>query len=96
MLEAFEKSRLVISGNSAHLARWDAKLGVQPGPFIAGLSSLSVDGGVISLVDVKVDKVYPLAFMNADRAVRDAPWDEKEELEREEKWKVGISAKSPS
>ncbi|WOO83816.1 Breast cancer type 2 susceptibility [Vanrija pseudolonga] len=87
VLEAFEKSNLTLTGNSTHLAAWDARLGLQPQPFVAGLSSLSVDGGVIVLMDVVLDRVYPLAFMNADKGSREAPWSEDEEAMRADQWK---------
>ncbi|KAL1406291.1 hypothetical protein Q8F55_007987 [Vanrija albida] len=87
VLEAFEKSNLTLTGNSTHLAAWDARLGLQPQPFVAGLRSLSVDGGVIVLMDVVLDRVYPLAFMNADKGSREAPWSEDEEAMRADRWK---------
>lgn len=88
VLEAFEKSNLTLTGNSTHLAAWDARLGLHPQPFVAGLSSLSVDGGVIVLMDVVLDRVYPLAFMNADKGSREPPWSEDEEAMRADQWKV--------
>lgn len=88
MLEAYDKSHLVLSGNSTHLAKWDARLGLQALPFIAGLSSLSVDGGPIALVDIVLDRVYPLAYMNGDRGSREPPWGEDEENERSDAWRV--------
>lgn len=89
VLEAYEKSHLVLAGNSTHLARWDARLGAQGQPFVAALSSLSVDGGPIVLMDIVLDKVFPLAFMSADRSAREAPWNEEEEQTRADAWKVG-------
>lgn len=89
VLEAYEKSHLVLSGNSTHLARWDARLGIQSQPFVAGLTSLSVDGGPIVLMDVVIDKVFPLAYMNSDKAAGEAPWNEEEERARVDAWKVG-------
>lgn len=90
-LEAFEKSRLIISGNSTSMARWHAKLGLQPQPFVAGLSSLSVDGGQIVLMDVIVDKLYPIAYISSIKGARDGPWDEGEERIRADQWKVGTA-----
>ena len=57
MLEAYDSCHLVLSGNSAHLAAWHAKLGFQHSPFIATLNSLTVDGGVISVSDLVVERV---------------------------------------
>lgn len=79
----------MLSGNSCHLARWDTKLGVQEFPFIAALSSLTVDGGIIALMDVVLERVYPLAFMKADRGSREPPWNEEEEARLALEWKVG-------
>ena len=93
VFEAFDSSRLIVSANSSSLARWDAKLGVQPHPFVAGLSSLSVDGGIIVLMDIIVDKIFPLAYTPADKSDREPPWDEGEERIRAEKWKVGSRTK---
>lgn len=89
VFEGYDKSNLVLSGNSCHLARWDAKLGVQHLPFVAGLSSLSVDGGVIVMMDVILERVFPLAFMKGERGSRDAPWDEDEEARLSRECKVG-------
>ena len=75
VLNALEKSRLIISGNSSALARWDVKLGLQPNPFFSGLSSLSVNGGIISLMDVVVEKVFPLAFITTEKNNRTRPWE---------------------
>lgn len=88
VMDAFDKSRLVLSGNSTSLAKWDAKLGMQKVPFIATLSSLSVDGGIVTMMDVVIDKVFPLAFRNADWNVREGEWDQEEETKRQNKWKV--------
>ncbi|WWD20290.1 hypothetical protein CI109_104766 [Kwoniella shandongensis] len=87
VLEAFNSSHLMITGNSTALARWDRKLGLQAEPFIASLSSLSVDGGTVTLMDIVVDNIFPLMFTNGDRSVRESPWDEDEERIRQDKWK---------
>lgn len=79
---------MVLSGNSCHLARWDARLGAQALPFIVGLSSMTVDGGTAVLMDVIVERVYPLAYMKAERNSRDAPWGEEEEERLAQEWKV--------
>ena len=90
VLDAFEKSRLILSGNSTSLARWDVKLGMQSLPFVATLSSLSRDGGIITRMDVVVDKIFPLAFRNADWSVKEGEWDQEEETKRQNKWKVSL------
>lgn len=78
----------MISANCCSLARWDAKLGRQPVPFISNLTKLAVDGGNIPLMDVYVDKVFPIAFINAGKGQLNSPWDETEELEKQEEWNV--------
>ncbi|WWC73712.1 uncharacterized protein I206_107684 [Kwoniella pini CBS 10737] len=82
VLEALNNSRLIISGNSTSFARWTAKLGKQPRPFIASLSSLSADGGIISLMDVILEKVFPIAYMGKG----ESPWGEEEEQIRQDAW----------
>lgn len=89
VLDALDKSRLMISANSSALARWDTKLGFQPKPFVAGLSKLCSDGGVIVLMDVVIDRVFPLAYMPAEKGDREPPWNEAEESLRQDRWKVG-------
>jgi breast cancer 2 susceptibility protein len=88
VLDAFDKSRLIISGNSSSLARWHARLGVQREPYIAGLSSLSVDGGSIVLMDVIIEKLYPVAFVSSVKGSKEGPWDEGEEQIRSDQWRV--------
>jgi len=88
VLDALDKSRLIISANSTALARWHTSLGLHPRPFIAGLSKLSVDGGAIVLMDVVIEKVYPLAFLPTEKGDRTPPWNEAEERARDEKWRV--------
>lgn len=77
-----------ICANSCHLARWDARLGVHL-PFIASLSSISVDGGMIGLMGIIIEKLYPVAFVssNTDDSY-EPPWNEQEEADRNDKWKV--------
>ena len=87
-LEGLDKSVLTLAGNSTKFALWDAKLGRQNEPFVAGLSSLSVDGGVISLMDVILEKVFPVAYMSADKGNRESPWGEEEERQRQDQWTV--------
>lgn len=57
-------------------------------PYVAGLSSLSVDGGIITLMDVVIDKIFPLAYTSAEKGNKDAPWDEEEERRRQDEWTV--------
>ena len=56
VLDAYDSCHLRLSGNSSHLAPWHAKLGFQRAPFVAGLTSLTGDGGVVAVVDLTVVK----------------------------------------
>ena len=47
---------LQICGNSSHLAPWHAKLGFVRRPWVATLDSLTADGGLVTLVDVVVER----------------------------------------
>ncbi|KIY35782.1 breast cancer 2 susceptibility protein [Cryptococcus gattii E566] len=87
VFEAHKSCRLVLSGNSTSLARWHARLGMQSQPYVSGLSSLSVDGGIITLMDIVIERLFPIAFTNGDRNIRESPWDEEEEKRRQDKWK---------
>ncbi|WVQ77705.1 hypothetical protein IAR50_007395 [Cryptococcus sp. DSM 104548] len=87
VLDAYKSSRLIVSGNSTSLARWDTRLGMQPHPFVASLSSLAVDGGIVTLMDVVIEKIFPMAFTSGDRTSREPPWDEEEERCRQDQWK---------
>lgn len=84
----------MVSGNSSALAKWDAKLGVHRLPFVAGLSSLSPDGGSVVLVDIMVDRVFNLAYVHGDKSNREPPWDEGEEQIREDRWREKYAAET--
>ena len=60
VLESFDVSFLVITGNGTHLAPWDAKLGFQRLPFVATLNSLTPDGGLVVMASVEVRNVFPI------------------------------------
>ncbi|XP_054433414.1 breast cancer type 2 susceptibility protein [Pteronotus mesoamericanus] len=64
-LEAPESLILKISANSTRPARWYAKLGFSPDPrpFPLPLSSLFSDGGNVGCVDVVIQRVYPMQWM---------------------------------
>lgn len=64
-LEAPESLMLKISANSTRLARWYAVLGFyqDPRPFPLSLSSLFGDGGLVGCIDVIIERVYPLQWM---------------------------------
>ena len=60
VLECYNSTKLVLSGNSSHLAPWHAKLGIQKGVPIATLNSLNPDGGLVAFMDIVVLKVRML------------------------------------
>jgi breast cancer 2 susceptibility protein len=72
------------------MARWHSKLGVQPTPFVAGLPSLTNDGGLIVLMDVVIEKLYPIAYIWGGSGHKEAPWNESEESIRSDAWRVSL------
>nr|XP_034344818.1 breast cancer type 2 susceptibility protein [Arvicanthis niloticus] len=64
-LEAPDSLRLKISANSTRPARWHSKLGFfhNPRPFPLPLSSLFSNGGNVGCVDIVVQRVYPLQWV---------------------------------
>ena len=57
VLEAYNSTKLVLSGNSSHMVAWHVKLGFVMGPCVATLHSLTADGGNVAAMDVVVVKV---------------------------------------
>lgn len=57
VLDAYETVQLSLSGNSAHIAPWHAKLGFTNGPCVSTLHSLTPDGGPVQMLDLIVTKV---------------------------------------
>ena len=53
----------MITGNGTHLASWDAKLGFQRLPFIATLSNLTTDGGLVVMARVEVRNIFPIQYI---------------------------------
>lgn len=88
VMSAYDLSSLKLSANSVSLARWDARLGFAAAPFVATLRSLTPEGGLISLMDVVITKVYPLAYCDVDASAGKpgAPRGEQEEAEEKEAW----------
>ncbi|KAG5649854.1 hypothetical protein H0H81_001762 [Sphagnurus paluster] len=91
-LEAFHSVKLIISGNSTHLAPWHAKLGFSPGPCISTLHSLTPDGGIVAAMDVVVVKAHPIAYIafSLDEngvQTREGPMNASEEAAAHERWK---------
>lgn len=91
VLEAQDKSHLILSANSTKRAAWDARLGFQPPALhVASLRSLSALGGVAALIDIIVIKLYPIGFMeNGEEGWEKGAWNMAEEQERQRLWQVG-------
>ncbi|KAK2461438.1 hypothetical protein APHAL10511_005901 [Amanita phalloides] len=91
VLEAYNGTKLVLSGNSSHLMPWDAKLGFHRGPCISTLHSLSPDGGCVAVVDIVVIKAFPVAYIeffdDGEQKRREGPRNEAEEIKLHEQWK---------
>uniref|UniRef100_A0A8D0HAD5 Tower domain-containing protein n=1 Tax=Sphenodon punctatus TaxID=8508 RepID=A0A8D0HAD5_SPHPU len=64
-LEAPDTLMLKISANSTRRTQWYAKLGFHqdPRPFCLPLSSLFSDGGTVGCVDVIIQRIYPMQWM---------------------------------
>ncbi|KAJ7269415.1 hypothetical protein B0H12DRAFT_1208887 [Mycena haematopus] len=92
VLEAYNSTNLVLSGNSSHLVPWHAKLGFQISAPVATMHSLTADGGMVAAMDLVILKTYPIAFLefiedeNGEKH-REGPRNERDEAEAEEKWK---------
>ncbi|KZP25285.1 hypothetical protein FIBSPDRAFT_820691 [Athelia psychrophila] len=92
ILEAYNSTHLVISGNSSHLAPWHAKLGFRHGPCISTMHHLNGDGGAIAAMAIVIIKAYPVAFIEFieeedGTKTREGPRNENEENRVNEKWK---------
>ncbi|KAG2062232.1 hypothetical protein BDR06DRAFT_986119 [Suillus hirtellus] len=91
VLEAYDSSVLVLTGNSSHMAPWHAKLGFQRSPFIAMLNSLTADGGNVAVAAVEIIKIHPVAyieFLEDENGKRmEGPRSAKDESALSEQWK---------
>ncbi|KAF8641071.1 hypothetical protein AX17_000715 [Amanita inopinata Kibby_2008] len=91
ILEAYNTTRLVLTGNSSHLMPWHAKLGFLQGPFTSTLHSLTADGGCVAAMDIVITKVFPIAYLEfvGDGEVkrREGPRNGAEEFKLHEQWK---------
>ncbi|KAF8167376.1 hypothetical protein B0H34DRAFT_14333 [Crassisporium funariophilum] len=92
ILEAYNSTKLVLSGNSSHLVSWHAKLGFSRGPSISTLHSLTADGGVVAAMDLVIVKTHPIAFLESiedEDGVkhREGPRNEADEANVNEQWK---------
>ncbi|TFL03720.1 hypothetical protein BDV98DRAFT_503657 [Pterulicium gracile] len=91
ILDAYGSLELQIHGNSCHLAPWHAKLGFQARPWVTTLHKLSPDGGKISLMDLTVVKVHPIAFLESvldeqGEKKTKGPWSQSEENKHHDAW----------
>ncbi|KAJ9094408.1 hypothetical protein QFC21_005947 [Naganishia friedmannii] len=87
VLRAYNKSSLCITGNTTSLVAWHRRMGFTHQPFIATLRSLSPDGGNIPLLDVKVTKVFPMAYISTEKGKGASPWSTEEEFRLQDQWK---------
>ncbi|KAG6814155.1 hypothetical protein H0H92_002150 [Tricholoma furcatifolium] len=93
VLDSYSSVKLVLSGNSSHMAPWHAKLGFNPGPCISSLRSLTPDGGTVAAVDIVVVKTHPIAYIefaaSEDAGLQpiDGPMNATDEAAAQEKWK---------
>lgn len=93
-LRSFDRVRLIIGGNTSKLAAWNAKLGFTRDSFIGTIRSLSAEGGIVPLMDIVVEKMFPVAFTGDDccpgyqntTAGYIAEWNQEEEEERKKVW----------
>ncbi|GAA5833550.1 hypothetical protein JCM5353_007958, partial [Sporobolomyces roseus] len=88
VLEALGRSKLIISGNSTSLAPWYSTLGFSQTQIFASLDKLTCAGGSVAPLDIVVDKIFELGFVDAGR-VSAGTWGEEEELEKAEEWERG-------
>lgn len=65
---------------------WDSRLGFAHKPFIAALRSLCPDGGNIPLLDVRISKVFPLAYITTGKGKGTSPWSSEEEYKLQDQW----------
>lgn len=61
ILEAYDNVKLGLSGNSAHLVPWHAKLGFRRCASVCTLSSLTPDGGNIAMMKLCIEKVCSIS-----------------------------------
>ena len=93
ILKAYDIITFRLQGNGTHLAPWHAKLGFQGQPYISTLNSLTPDGGMVSLMDVIVEKVHHIGYLEFITAkdgsqTYGGPRCESEEAEEASLWKV--------
>lgn len=73
VLDALNTSDLRLSANSTALARWDARMGFQRTPFVSSLRRVMSDGGSIAAMDICLDRIYPIGFVEGRPDARGNP-----------------------
>lgn len=102
VLDGLYTSDLAITANSTALVPWDTRLGFQrSGGFVSSLGKLVPDGGIVGLMDIVVDRLYPVGFVEGFSDARGVPdfhgpeYAEDEERERSAAWEVSrVQARS--
>ncbi|THV07479.1 hypothetical protein K435DRAFT_643336 [Dendrothele bispora CBS 962.96] len=92
ILEAYTSVKLGLSGNSTRLAPWHAKLGFQSSFGMVTMRSLTPDGGLVPVMDLVVQKVYPIAYLEIiideeGRRIQEGPRSEADEARCVDIWK---------
>ncbi|PKI84953.1 hypothetical protein MVES_000917 [Malassezia vespertilionis] len=94
VLDAFHTSDLSISANSCQHMRWDTRLGAHPRSFVSTLGRLIADGGIVGLMDICLDRVYPTGYIQGELDARGqtvftgSQYGTDEEQERQRAWAV--------
>lgn len=94
VLEAYNSTKLVFTGNSSQLVPWHEKLGFRSGrPPVCTMNKLTPDGGVVAVMDLTIVKVHPIGFLEViedddGKKRKSGLWDEKEEARLADKWRV--------
>jgi breast cancer 2 susceptibility protein len=91
VLEAYDNTIILLSANGTQLAPWYAKLGFQQGAIPRTLYSLSGDGGLIPVMNVVVEKTFPVGYLEFiededGNKRKEGPRVEKDEMEQKDKW----------
>eukprot|EP00943_MAST-04B_sp_MAST-4B-sp1_P004722 g4722.t1 len=85
--------KLCISKNSSRIAAWDAKLGFQPSNFFyMDMSTFDSSGGVIGCVEVFIERVYPMVYVERSSNGTTIFRSEKGESEAQESFERTVSS----
>jgi breast cancer 2 susceptibility protein len=47
---------------------------------------------MVVLMDIVIEKIYPLAYMSGEKGTKEAPWGEDEERVKQDVWRVSRCA----